>query len=100
MERDSQDKLEASIDRFARRLPDKVGNFVRWITGRSSSLIRIPLGIVLMVGGVIGFLPILGFWMVPLGLVLIAQDIPLLRPPLIRLLGWIERKWPQQGPAR
>jgi len=29
-----------------------------------------------MVGGVFGFLPVLGFWMFPLGLAFIALDIP------------------------
>lgn len=34
------------------------------------------LGFLLVAGGIVGFLPILGFWMVPLGLALIATDIP------------------------
>lgn len=29
-----------------------------------------------MVGGVFGFLPIVGFWMLPLGLAFVALDIP------------------------
>jgi hypothetical protein len=41
-----------------------------------------------MVGGVFGFLPILGFWMIPLGAALIALDIPPLRR---RLLAWLDR---------
>jgi hypothetical protein len=45
-------------------------------------------------------LPILGLWMLPLGLLLLAVDMPSLRPPLARALRWIERKWPAapQGP--
>jgi hypothetical protein len=50
--------------------------------------------VLLIVGGIVGFLPLLGFWMIPLGLALIAQDIPFLRPPLARFLAWIDRKWP------
>lgn len=34
------------------------------------------VGFLLVAGGIVGFLPILGFWMVPLGLALIATDIP------------------------
>ena len=45
-------------------------------------------------GGFVGFLPILGFWMAPLGLVLVAQDVPFLRPPMARMLAWIDGKWP------
>jgi hypothetical protein len=50
--------------------------------------LRSLLGAVLMVGGVFGFLPILGFWMIPLGAALIALDIPPLRR---RLLAWLDR---------
>jgi hypothetical protein len=42
-------------------------------------LLRILLGLVLIVGGVLGFLPILGFWMVPLGLVILSVDLPPVR---------------------
>ena len=38
--------------------------------------IRSVVGILLMVGGVFGFLPVVGFWMLPLGLAFIALDIP------------------------
>lgn len=37
---------------------------------------RSLVGLLLMVGGVFGFLPVLGFWMFPLGLAFIALDIP------------------------
>jgi hypothetical protein len=48
---------------------------------------------VLIVGGIFGFLPVLGFWMVPLGLILIAQDVPFLRGPVARFLSACERGW-------
>ena len=38
--------------------------------------IRTLLGILLMIGGVLGFLPVLGFWMFPLGMAFIALDLP------------------------
>jgi UPF0716 family protein affecting phage T7 exclusion len=40
---------------------------------------RIALGAGLVVGGTLGFLPVLGFWMVPLGLLVLSQDIPAVR---------------------
>jgi purine-cytosine permease-like protein len=37
--------------------------------------LRITLGVALVIGGgVFGFLPVLGHWMVPLGLVVLASD--------------------------
>lgn len=53
-----------------------------------------------MFGGVFSFLPVLGIWMLPLGLMLIAQDIPLLRTPTVRVLDWMERKWLERQRAR
>lgn len=55
--------------------------------------VRIPAGLLLIAGGIVGFLPILGFWMVPLGLALIALDVPFLREPIARLIAWGEAKW-------
>ncbi len=54
--------------------------------------LRIPLAIALMIGGVLGFLPVLGFWMLPLGIVLLAIDLPWLRGPFARLMALINRK--------
>ncbi|XDA97084.1 hypothetical protein AB1M95_13265 [Sulfitobacter sp. LCG007] len=46
--------------------------------------VRLPLGILLIIGGIFGFLPVLGFWMIPLGVAVAALDVmPLWR----RLLG-------------
>jgi hypothetical protein len=93
---DTRAQLDGCLDAFAQRLPETAARFVRWITGASLAVVRIPLGLLLIVGGIVGFLPILGFWMVPLGLMLVALDIPFLRPPMIRLMRWINRKWPRQ----
>ena len=57
-----------------------------------SRLLRITIGCGLIFGGILGFLPILGFWMVPLGLLLLAQDVSFLRRPTINVIYWVERK--------
>ncbi len=41
--------------------------------------VRLVLGCLLVVGGILGFLPILGFWMIPLGLYILSKDSPRLR---------------------
>jgi hypothetical protein len=94
----------AEIDRhfawFEARLPPRPARFVNWLRRPSSMLVRIPLAILLVVGGVFSFLPVLGLWMLPLGLVLIAQDVPFLQKPTAQLLGWIERKWLERAKKR
>jgi hypothetical protein len=43
---------------------------------------------------------VLGLWMLPLGLLLFAQDVPFLQQPLARMLGWVERKWIERQRAK
>jgi hypothetical protein len=52
----------------------------RWSVPMPRSRVgRIGIGSGLVVGGVLGFLPVLGFWMLPLGFLVLSQDIPLVR---------------------
>lgn len=51
--------------------------------------LRTVAGIGLMAGGVFGFLPVLGFWMFPLGLFLVILDIPGTQRALTR---WLYRQ--------
>ncbi len=44
-----------------------------------SPWLRALLGSLLVLGGLLGFLPLLGFWMIPLGLAVLATDIPPLK---------------------
>ena len=52
---------------------------------------RVALGLVLIGGGVLGFLPILGFWMIPLGLLVLSIDIPIVRRWRRQLAVWWHR---------
>lgn len=85
-------RLNRQFDRIGRAVPATSG-FLSWIRQPSSRLVRIPLGIILILGGVFSFLPILGVWMLPLGLFLIALDLPFLQGPLNRMSFWVQRKW-------
>jgi hypothetical protein len=67
---------------------DTLRRAVKWGQEKVPPGLRSLLGLVLIVGGFFGFLPILGFWMIPLGGALIALDIPPLRR---RLLAWLDR---------
>jgi hypothetical protein len=59
-----------------------------------SRLLRIAIGIALVVFGLLGFLPILGFWMVPLGLLVLSIDIPRVRRWRRRFAVWFSRRFP------
>ena len=49
---------------------------LRWGRDHVPFGIRSLVGALFMVGGVFGFFPLLGFWMFPLGVALVALDIP------------------------
>jgi hypothetical protein len=86
-------ELEERLDRLEQRMPRFVAVAVRF-TRHPSPYVRVPLGVGLVAGGVFSFLPVLGIWMLPLGMVVLARDVPPLRHPTNRLLAWIERRWP------
>lgn len=59
-----------------------------WATRRMGPGVRSGAGLLFIIGGVFGFLPILGFWMIPVGLFFIAMEVPALRKPM---RAWINR---------
>jgi hypothetical protein len=91
--------LDRELDRLQQYLPDWAGRMVRSLRHPACRVVRIILAVLLILGGFVGFLPILGFWMIPLGLALIAQDVPLLRRPMARFLGFVNDKLAPQGSA-
>ncbi len=56
-------------------------------------LLRVPLAVLLLVGGVLSFLPFLGLWMIPLGLMVLAIDIPVLQPIVSTGMIRMRRRW-------
>lgn len=71
------------------RLRHRLRGVVDWSQRHLPCGIRLLIGTLLLILGLFGFLPILGFWMIPLGLALIALDIPPLRR---RLRHWLDRR--------
>ncbi|MCQ8241237.1 hypothetical protein [Rhizosaccharibacter radicis] len=76
------------------RLPDRLQRVVNRLLEPRARWIRIPAGLLFMLGGVLAILPVFGLWMLPLGIVLLAEDVPPLRRLTGRCLAWIERRHP------
>lgn len=86
------DMLERLVP--AARKPIEALRSNRWF------LLRLPLALILIAGGLLSFLPVLGIWMLPLGLLLLAVDLPILRAPVSaglirgrRLIQRWQRRW-------
>lgn len=94
-------RLARQFERISRQVPASRG-FLSWVRRPHMHVVRIPLALLLIVGGVFSFLPILGLWMLPLGLLVLAVDIPPLRRPvgdtIVRLQRFIanSRRWFRQ----
>ena len=88
---------EAPLERLLAALPAPVRRGYEWLCQPKLVWLRVPLALVLIVLGCFGFLPILGFWMIPIGVLLLAEDIPILRRPTIKAIGavqgWWDRRW-------
>lgn len=82
------------IGRLVAHLPRRLQPAVNWLLRPSSRWARVPAGLLFCLGGVLAILPVLGLWMLPLGLVLLAEDVPPLRRMTDRALHWIERRQP------
>ena len=85
---------EHRIERLIARLPHALQPAIRWLRRPSSRWVRIPTGVLLMGGGILSILPFLGIWMLPLGLLLLAEDLPPVRRVRDRVLDWIARHRP------
>lgn len=59
----------------------------------ASRLGRLIVGVLLVTGGILGFLPIVGFWMIPLGLIILSVDFPFIRRRRRRLEIRLGRWW-------
>jgi len=86
--------LREAFLRLEREVPDSVARVIRNLRHPDARWIRIPIGVLLLLGGLLApVLPILGVWMIPIGLLLMAYDLPFLRGPVGRFTIWAADKW-------
>ena len=88
-------RFRRQLDNSVRRFP-RVQRLVDRLTAPHLILLRLPIAILFILGGVFWFLPIVGLWMLPIGLLLLAVDLPVLRPrvsaAMIRVRHWMRGK--------
>jgi hypothetical protein len=88
-----QKKFERMLNRIEAKLPDRLAQWVYWLVSPSAKLLRVPLGLLLIAGGVFSFLPVLGIEMLPLGILLVAVDVPSVRHWVVRFGPKLEARW-------
>jgi hypothetical protein len=88
-----QRKFDRLLDRLQARVPERWSGAMSWLVSPAARLVRLPLGLLFIAGGVFAFLPVLGVWMIPLGIVLIAVDVASVRRQVVRTWPMVEARW-------
>ena len=84
---------EQRLERLIGRLPQRVQATVRWLRRPEARWLRIPAGVLLAAGSLLSILPLFGLWMLPLGLMLLAIDVPPLQTPIAWAIIKGQRWW-------
>ncbi|MCU0802600.1 MAG: hypothetical protein MUD11_12650 [Rhodobacteraceae bacterium] len=84
-------RFHRQFEALSRLLPALRGP-LRVLRGNRWLLVRLPLALVFIAGGLLSFLPFLGVWMLPFGLLLLAVDLPFLRGPISALMVRLRRR--------
>ena len=71
----------------AQRLRERMRPAIVWLRQPHLKWLRVPVAALFILGGLLGFMPVLGFWMIPIGVVLLVDDIPGIKRPAFRL--WV-----------
>jgi hypothetical protein len=91
---------DPNLRRLLDALPSPVRRVYASLIRPEARWVRLPLGVVLIAGGIFSFLPVLGIWMLPLGALLIGEDIPPVRRATLHLLGWLMAWWDRRRAPR
>ena len=85
--------LRDAFKRLEQEVPERVAHILRKLRHPDARWVRIPIGLLCIVAGFFWFLPVLGLWMLPFGLLLIAYDVPFLRKPVGYFTIWSAENW-------
>jgi hypothetical protein len=83
------DPMDEAYEKLSRLLPQRLQPALRWLHSPRSRLVRMPLGILCIVASFFFWMPVVGLEFFPIGLLLLAHDVPFLRRPAGRLTLWL-----------
>ena len=88
-----QQLLNEAFDELERETPDRITHMIRWFRSPAAQRVRLPVGILCIIASFFWFLPVIGIELLPIGLLLIAVDVPILRRPVGLFILWLEDRW-------
>lgn len=87
--------LDLAFARLQALLPPRAARCVAWLHSPQAMWVRIPVGLLCILASAFWFLPVIGIEWLPIGLLLLAQDLPFMRKPvgllMLFLLAQVER---------
>ena len=98
----SDQEVEQYIREKLDRLPPRIAQSVHKLRNAQPAWLRLVAAALLIVGGLLWFLPVVGIWMLPVGLILVADQFPATKRLLVKLLLRIEvpKKRERKDPSR
>ncbi|WP_143058004.1 hypothetical protein [Loktanella fryxellensis] len=84
-------RLKRQFERLHRDFP-RLGGPLHRLSKPGWAMVRIPVGIMFVVGGLLSILPVFGLWMLPVGLLLLAVDVPSMRRPVSAAMIRLRRR--------
>jgi hypothetical protein len=91
--RGGDEELDKAFDKLEQETPDFLTRAICWLRKPKARVVRLPLGILFIVAGLLWFLPVVGLEFLPVGLLLVAQDVPFLRRPVGRMTLYLLDRW-------
>ena len=81
-----RETLDLAYARLEEVLPARAARWLAWLRGPQGIWLRIPAALLCFVAAAFWFMPIVGIEWLPVGLLLLAEDVPFLRKPAGRFI--------------
>lgn len=93
MSADLSQVWDGRVEQVLTKLPNWLRSTIDWLRVPSRWWLRVPAALLFVLGGLLSIFPVLGLWMLPLGLALLAEDVPGMKTPLEKAARWLVTTW-------
>lgn len=77
-----RETLDLAFSQLEALLPMRAARGLAWLRSPRAVWVRIPVGLLCILASAFWFMPIVGIEWLPVGLLLLAEDVPFLRKPV------------------
>ncbi|MGQ3051492.1 MAG: hypothetical protein ACT6S0_06890 [Roseateles sp.] len=88
-----KEMLDLAFSQLQELLPGRLARGLAWLRSPGAIWVRIPAGLLCIAASAFWFMPVIGIEWLPMGLLLLAQDLPFLRKPVGRLILFLIKCW-------